>query len=370
MNKIFVLSALLLSASSTMASSVAYIYSNNNSDNGINAYTAASDGKVTLIKGSPFPVAGTIVGTNGKFFLTQGDGYLFSYAVKASGAIGSFVSDINTQLYTGAACGTQSVNAITAQYDHTGKFVYVNLADSYVCSAIQTYEVSSSGQLTFKGATITDTLSVALPAVTGNNKFGEAAGTSQFTAFSRESATGVLNLISAFETDPTPNPGCSCAVYQVSAAASPDPTDHLAVVLYTGYEPILQLASYTVDSQGDTVSTNTWADMPSLANDISGFYPLKLDPTGKYLAVATGTGVQFFHFNGAAPITPFTGIIGDSGYVFWTAWDNSGHLYAVNAASGRLHVYTVTSKGVTESKDSPTASGLFLSGGPIIVRAE
>jgi hypothetical protein len=31
---------------------------------------------------------------------------------------------------------------------------------------------------------------------------------------------------------------------------------------------------------------------------------MKLDPTGKILAVATGTGIAFYHFNGADPITP------------------------------------------------------------------
>ena len=370
MHKNFVLSALLLSASSAMASSVAYIYSDTNRLNGTNAYTAASDGKVTVIKGSPFPTMGTIVGTNGKFFITQGEGYLFSYAVKSSGAIGSLESDIDTQLYTGAACGTQSIYTITAQYDHTGKFVYVNLSNSFECSAIQTFEVSSSGKLTFKGATIADNYTVALPSVTGNNKFGEATGTGKFYAFSRESSTGVLNLISAFETDPTPNPDLAGDNYILDSAATRDPTDHLAMVVFSDSDYTDQLASYTVDSQGDTVSTNTWADMPLLVNGANGFYPLRLDPTGKILAVATGTGVQLFHFNGANPITPFTNIIGVSGFVAWIAWDNSNHLYAVNGASGQLHVYTVTSKGITESKDSPTASGLFMSGGPIIVRAE
>ena len=71
--------------------------------------------------------------------------------------------------------------------------------------------------------------------------------------------------------------------------------------------------------------------------------------------MATGTGVQVYHFNGAKPITPFTWIIGTSGYVTQVAWDNYGHLYALNAGEGEMHVYNVTSAKVKETAGSPTA---------------
>jgi len=79
-----------------------------------------------------------------------------------------------------------------------------------------------------------------------------------------------------------------------------------------------------------------------------------LDPTGKILAVATGTGVQFFHFNGASPITTFTGVIGVSGYITHMSWDSDGHLYAQNGASGKMHVYEVSTKSAKELSGSPT----------------
>jgi hypothetical protein len=63
--------------------------------------------------------------------------------------------------------------------------------------------------------------------------------------------------------------------------------------------------------------------------------------------------VQFFHFNGAAPITKFTGIIGTSGGIASMAWDKYNHLYAWNGASGKLHVYTVTTTSVVEAAGSP-----------------
>jgi hypothetical protein len=38
-------------------------------------------------------------------------------------------------------------------------------------------------------------------------------------------------------------------------------------------------------------------------------------------------------------------------------WDNSNHLYAVNGASGKLHVYIVTPTFVVEAAGSPYAVG-------------
>lgn len=358
MRKIYVLlSALLWSASAMASSTVAYIYSSTNDWNGTNVYDAASDGKVTLVKGSPFATLGTMVGTNGKFFVTQGLDYVFSYAVESNGGIGKLVSEINTQLYSGVQCGIDANYSGQAELDHTGEYVYIMLNSDGSCAAIQTYKISNKGVLTFEGSTLLPYAYASLPAVTGNEKFAAGFnGCCGFYKYQRESSDGVLNYITATETDPfEAQPGVN---------PTPDPTDHLATIVQgDGY---WQLASYTVDSHGDVESTNTDAEMPILEEDWNA---LKLDPTGKYLAVAIGTGVALYHFNGAKPITPFTNVIGDSGYVQYMAWDNSGHLYAVNGASGRLHVYTVTSKGITESKDSPTASGLFLSG-PIVVRAE
>jgi hypothetical protein len=44
---------------------------------------------------------------------------------------------------------------------------------------------------------------------------------------------------------------------------------------------------------------------------------------------------------------------GTSGYISTMAWDKDNHLYALNAFSGRLHVYTATSTGVVEAAGSP-----------------
>jgi hypothetical protein len=77
-----------------------------------------------------------------------------------------------------------------------------------------------------------------------------------------------------------------------------------------------------------------------------------LNPAGTILAVAEGTGTQFYHFDGADPITPIGEIIGISGQISAMAWDKDNHLYALNT-SGKLHVYTATTTSVVESPGSP-----------------
>jgi outer membrane protein assembly factor BamB len=96
---------------------------------------------------------------------------------------------------------------------------------------------------------------------------------------------------------------------------------------------------------------------------------MKMDPNGKVLAVATGTGVEFFHFNGADPITPFTGVLGGtSGNITNMAWDEDGHLYAQNGKSGDLYIYVV---GATTVKElSPVSIPYSSPNSSIIVRTK
>jgi hypothetical protein len=86
-----------------------------------------------------------------------------------------------------------------------------------------------------------------------------------------------------------------------------------------------------------------------------------LNPAGAILAVAAGTDVQFFKFDGASPITALTKstIVGDSGTLSPMAWDNANHFYALNNQSGKLHIWTVTDKGTVEAPGSPYSNVPF-----------
>jgi hypothetical protein len=347
---------------------------------GVYVYDASSTGKLTPIKGSPFKPAGQMVGTNGRHFVTSDSNSLLSYEVESNGAIGKLVSDINTQHYSGSDCGTISYPGAVAEFGHTGETIYIMLSGAAgdgagACDGIQTYGISKSGTFTFKGATEFNQESSYyyagnLPTLTGNGKFGYDF---EFNTFDGDVCTPTINIFAGESggvleyqnilSTPPPPPVPPSGDSWIITAITDDPTDHIVLAMYTTTDvdcndgPTFgpaQLASYTVNSQGNLTTTNTYENMPKMPG---GDYPnlMKLDPTGKILAVAMGTGVAFYHFNGADPITSFTGVIGDSGQIALMAWDTRGHLYAQNSASGRMHVYEVTTKTAKELPGSPTS---------------
>ncbi len=356
---------------------VAYVYVP--TPKGIYAYAASSAGKLTVIKGSPFTQSNlaleSAVGSNGSHFITTGAEDVHSYAVSSDGVIGAQVEQIDTQKYTGVACGL-TMNTTNSRggtsFDRTGKYLYVMLNSNPIgCNAIQTFEIASNGGLTFKGASVFDVNTdyggnETITVFSGNNKFAYDSDFNPpvtdclfyfINTFSRESS-GALQLIDATVTGPTPQP--HTGNFYGPWAISADSTNHLAVALVPiqGSEygfcssstfPV-QLASYTIASDGNLTSTNTWANMPTLSSYVN---LMAMSPAGNILAVSTGTGVQFFHFNGAKPITEFTGILGTSGYISQMSWDTSNHLYAVNGQSGKLHVYDVTTTSAKEAAESP-----------------
>ncbi|MBV9626169.1 MAG: hypothetical protein JOZ14_19555, partial [Acidobacteria bacterium] len=64
------------------------------------------------------------------------------------------------------------------------------------------------------------------------------------------------------------------------------------------------------------------------------------------------SGLQVFHFNGANPITKYTGLL-TTNAVDQMFWDNANHLYAISRSAGKLYVFTITSTSVTQAPGSP-----------------
>lgn len=346
-------------------STVAYVYVQ--TLKGVNVYDAAADGKLTLVKGSPFATVGELVGSNGKYFISAGTDLMHVYPVESNGAIGKQVSENNTQDYVSSACkggtGTASANL-----DHTGQQLYVELNLPGSCEFLQSFNIGKdSGELTYIG--ITDAHNNPYPyglgqviSFIGNDKFAYV-GPSPISAFERES-NGALDALNSFsEQDPAPTvSGAKWSAMNVKA----DPTNHLAVsgFEYTpadGYNQQVgpfQIASYTVDASGNIATTNTLDDMAT-----STVLPqtLNMSPSGKLLAVAgtydlsnygyTGeAGLQVFHFNGASPITTYGKPLLTNESIYFIRWDNNNHLYAV---SDKLYVFTVTPTSVSQAPGSP-----------------
>jgi hypothetical protein len=81
---------------------------------------------------------------------------------------------------------------------------------------------------------------------------------------------------------------------------------------------------------------------------------MKMSPSGRLLAVGGLQGLQIFHFNGANPITHYTGLL-TSDPIAQMFWDNHNHLYAISQSSGKLYVFTITATEHQQAQGSPHA---------------
>ena len=160
------------SPATTSSSQAAYVYVG--TSRGVYLYDAFTNGALTAVSGSPISVTGNAVGSNGSYFVSLDPSYVHSYSVASNGAIQGKVSQINTQTYfsePNSGCG----GTAGAEFDHTGKDIYVLLGLNG-CSALQSYQISSAGALSFLDSSsfengITDPYIVP-PAITADDVYG------------------------------------------------------------------------------------------------------------------------------------------------------------------------------------------------------
>jgi len=156
--------------------------------------------------------------------------------------------------------------------------------------------------------------------------------------------------------NPTIPPGKNgnyyCPAYTLYVA--PDTAGHVAIPLqaYSGFTPVgsPQLSVYTADSSGNLTTTSTASNMPAtLVKSVTDVWP---SPSGNLLAVAGTGGLEIFHYNGASPITKYTGLL-TSNPIDQMFWDNQNHLYALSRSKGKLYVYTITTTTHSPASGSP-----------------
>lgn len=352
---------------------------------GVTLYNAASNGRLTLVAGSPFPITGQMIGVSGNHFVSLGEDNVHVYALASNGAIGGQVAQISTQDYNGKQCGTAQFGVL----DRTGQDLYVDVSgtenqnQAILCVAFQSFKIASSGVISYLASIIpyndpSGTMNVYYypPVLSGSNTYayGTVAGLSgtcdepEIVSYQRESS-GALELAGTQSvTLPQPEPGgWKYFPYYISA----DSSNHLAIAVQPelnspcGTRGSLQLASFTINNNGGIVSTNTYENIPTAVPSSGAGTDLgPISPSGTVLPVGLGNDLQLFHFNGGSPITSTTGQIPVKGLMTTLKWDSSGHLYGLDSYTGVLRVYTVGSNGMTEDPGSPVpisgASGLFV----------
>jgi hypothetical protein len=349
-------------------STSAYVYVQSTGSAGpVYSYSASSGGQLTAIPGSPFKPGTQIIGSNKSQFFTLGKTLLHAYAVGSNGAIGSQLSQIPVLNYAGSFCGSGTNGLNGAVLDHSGQFVYVLLWDGGdgTCTAYQTYKVNSGGTLTFVGDTEVNVESgggTTVPSILGNETFAYAddfSGHNSSPIGLQRESSGTLQYRNIVETNPLLDG------YNEYTVRYPDASpvgNYVVFALYPYNSGSPQLGSYTVDSQGNISSTNTQSNMPTSALEITD---TSFSPDGKLFVVAgdyganSGSGIEIYNFNGAAPLTLNRTVLTGTP-IDRIAWDSNNHLYAISRSLNKLYVLTVTSTSVTQNSSQTITNPLSL----------
>lgn len=349
-------------------SPVAYVYvaayPGSGNSNSVVGYTAAANGALTPIPGSPFSDNVSSMAVNGKYLMAVSNDAadINAYEIASDGSL-TYTTSTNYAQYNnpgGPPCGFGG----SVFFDRTGADLYVQEFDGTpACSndLIASFSVNeSNGSLTYLG----DAVDGAFPGVynaayfIGDNKYAYSAANSgcmyySIYGFQRQN-NGVLNDLNEQYNSPTPPPGVGGYIADLLAA---DPTNHLAILEQPANPPdcasgAFKVASYTVDSSGNLTTNETYKTMPSTL--IRAAADMKMSPSGKLVAIAGGEGLQVFHFNGAEPPTHYTGLLTKDS-INQMFWDNHNHLYAISNTAGELFVFTITPTTREKAPGSPYA---------------
>jgi hypothetical protein len=319
--------------------------------NQIVGYSAAANGSLTAIPGSPFPWSVSYLAVNGAWLFgvyqstdANGGNLIDSFSIGSNGALAK-ADEVGLNDFGGGA--------LSIYLDHTGSSLY---ADYYTTNNdYLTYSINqSTGALTYVSTLMGGPPNNSPLSFIGNNQYGYSSSCYHFGPEIyglQRASNGSLSYLNAA----VPYPAEKSGGFYCPWLAAADPNNHLAIALspltqdWTSDGPT-QLATYTVDSAGNLTTNSTYSNMPNV--QVGGVIDYWMSPSGKYLAVGGSGGLQVFHFNGANPITRFTGLL-TRNEIDQLFWDNSNHLYAISRKAGKLYVYTVTSSGATQAPGSP-----------------
>ncbi|HEX4039584.1 MAG TPA: hypothetical protein VHX37_16120 [Acidobacteriaceae bacterium] len=345
------------SGSSTPANP-AYVYVSTPSISGgpgnfITAYTAAPNGALAQVPGSPFTTtaqAGEIASDGNYLYVNMvanGTSSITSYSIGADGAL---TQAITTTPPTTTTPTTNGGWVTMAYFDGSGQTFYDDG---------NAFAVNSNGSLSLVGTVSHNDIVEDSLSFTSSDAFGYGAdcagGTANFYGFMR-ATTGALTYFDPKANLPAPpannTEGTS---YCPDGAAVSGTSAVIALQLGTSansYQGTNQLAVYSIAADGTLSTTNTAATMPSLS--VSGFaLDYAFDPTGTWLAVGGQGGIQIFKL--ANGVLTQTGSLALSGGVSQLGWDQSGHLYTYGQDSGSLNVINVASGVPTQASGSPYA---------------
>ena len=345
---------------STPLAPVAYVYVAGIKTAGVNqiyAYAAASTGKLTRISGSPFPGSVQSMAVTGKhLFGAEVNGKdIDSFSIASDGALKQ-VQLTNAQKFNGDNCGGPGPIFL----DHSGATLYDLDIDGNICAnnTYQSFRIDKpTGDLIFLGSDGADAWRNIPLSFSGNNVYAYGAVCLydmywEIYGFERHS-DGMLTEANITGQPPTAKGGN----FYCPLLTAADPTNHVAISVQAvdgeTFNPDgpPQLATYTASEENGNLTTkSTWENMPETA--VVNVTDIKMSPSGKLLAVGGTGGLQIFHWNGADPVTHYTGLL-TTDQVDQSFWDDDNHLYAISQAAGKLFVFTITTTSSKEASGSP-----------------
>jgi hypothetical protein len=298
----------------TTASStpVAWVYVSNlvspdtSTKHNIYAYGARSDGSLFQVAGTPLNNDIKDLWDNSHYLFGLNGSQIDSYWISSTGAL-QLVGTVDAAAHATNPCG--GIGPL--KVDHSGHSLYNPIAeDDCMGFSFQNFAINNTtGSLTYKSTSDEIFLSDSEIDFLGNNLFAYTPICTEFdheevgyiTGFKRAS-DGSLKNIAISGPGPTPqNTANDYCPYTIAT----DPTNHMAVLQEeTGFDgtpygtPVI--ATYTATSTGDLTSTSTYKNMPHTR---SGSRVIRMDPSGRLLAVGGSNGLEIFHYHGANPVT-------------------------------------------------------------------
>jgi hypothetical protein len=344
------------------SSPVAYLYvssSPSSSKNEIKAYSVSATGGLTAVAGSPFTADVQYLAANGTYLFGSNGTDIDSFSIESNGGLKKMDS-INAQAFNSGSCG----GPFYLFFDRTGTTLYdLDIYSDCANNAYQFFSVGGSkGVMDYLGVTSASSPVYDVPlSFIGNNKYayGSLCYHYEPTIFGfQRSSDGALT----FTNFSAPIPDASNGDFYCPYMAAADSTNHVAVPLdplNSDWQPSgpTRIATYTADSSGNLTTASTDSNMPTtLVTNNSNIWiaDISISPSGKLLAVAGTGGLQVFHFNGAGPITHYTGLL-TTDAISHVFWDSNNHLYAISQVAGKLFVFTVTPTSVSQAAGSPHA---------------
>lgn len=337
------------------SSQVAFVYvasSPSQSTNEVDGFSVAENGALTPVPGSPFADSVGFLAARGRYVYGTNGIDINSYSVSSDGALAQAFS-VNAQQLSGSSCG----GPVSLFFDRKGLTLYDldYLGGECANNAVQAYTLSD-GALTYEEELSASPALESALAFTANNQYAYASScyhvSPYFFGYTRDS----IGNLSPLNIDPPLPTAPSGRVYCPGGSAT-GPGNHVVFPLFplnmSTLQPAgaVQLSLYTADTSGNLTTNSTSTNMPKATGGVN---TIQFSPSGKLIAVGGPGGLQLFHFNGASPITVFTGLIVKEP-IDQVFWDKSNHLYAISTTAGKLYVFTVIPTSVKEAPGSPHA---------------